>query len=191
MSGVGNREVTQALLDWRAGDESAPARLIPLVYDELRRLAQSYISRERPDHTLQATGLVHEAYMRLVDQTRVAPASRGHFFAVAARLMRQILVDHARGRNAEKRGGRAALLPLDAARFMPGRSPAELLALDEALEALARVDERKTCVVELRFFGGLSEAEIAAALGVSEKTIQREWRLARSWLYREMSAGGK
>jgi RNA polymerase sigma factor (TIGR02999 family) len=182
-------EVTQILHDWSAGDGSAPERLIPLVYDELRRLAQSYLHQERTDHTLQATALVHEAYLRLVDQTHVSINSRAHFFGVAAHLMRQILVDHARAHGAQKRGGAATRLSLDEARFEPEHQAADLLALDEALLALAQVDERKSKIVEMRFFGGLAEKEIAVVLDVSEKTVARDWQVAKLWLYRELAEG--
>jgi RNA polymerase sigma factor (TIGR02999 family) len=180
-------EVTQILHDWSAGDGSAPERLIPLVYDELRRLAQSYLQQERTDHTLQATALVHEAYLRMVDQTRVSINSRAHFFGVAAHLMRQILVDHARAHGAQKRGGAADRLALDEARFEPEHQAGDLLALDEALVSLAQTDERKSKVVEMRFFGGLAEKEIAVVLDVSEKTVARDWQVAKLWLYRELS----
>lgn len=189
-------DVTALLLSWSAGDKDAPARLMPLVYEELRRLARGYLRRERADHTLQPTALVNEAYLRVVDQTRVSWENRAQFFGLAARLMRNILVDHARERAAQKRGGdgnnQAPRLSLDETRMSIEDRAAELVALDEALESLAKFDERKSKVVEMRFFGGLSVEETAAALGVSDKTVMREWRIAKMWLHRELSdEGGK
>ena len=175
-------EVTGLLLAWSAGDQTALDRLVPLVYDELRRLARSYMRQERADHTLQTTALIHEAYLRLIDAREVRLENRTHFFAVAARLMRQILVDFARTRGYQKRGGDARQVSLDEALIIGQPRDEELLALDEALSALAQTDERKSCVVELRFFGGLTEAETAEALQVSPETIRRDWRLAKSWL---------
>jgi RNA polymerase sigma factor (TIGR02999 family) len=184
---VPKHAVTQILHEWSDGDKDAPARLIPLVYDELRRLAARYLSRERSDHTLQATALVNEAYLRLVDQTRVNYQSRAHFYGVAAQVMRHILVDHARARAADKRGGAAVRLSLeDVVEILPEQRAADLVALDEALNALAKFDKRKSQVVELRFFGGLQEEEIAAYLGVSVRTVLRDWKMARLWLYREL-----
>lgn len=187
MENVPKHAVTQILHEWSDGDKDAPARLIPLVYDELRRLAARYLSRERSDHTLQATALVNEAYLRLVDQTRVNYQSRAHFYGVAAQVMRHILVDHARARAADKRGGAAVRLSLeDVVEILPEQRAADLVALDEALNALAKFDKRKSQVVELRFFGGLQEEEIAAYLGVSVRTVLRDWKMARLWLYREL-----
>ena len=175
-------EVTGLLLAWSAGDQTALDRLVPLVYDELRRLARSYMRQERAGHTLQTTALIHEAYLRLIDASEVRLENRTHFFAVAARLMRQILVDFARTRGYQKRGGGARQVALDETLLIGQPRDAELLALDEALRALAQTDERKSRVVELRFFGGLTEAETAEALQVSPETIRRDWRLAKSWL---------
>jgi RNA polymerase sigma-70 factor, ECF subfamily len=181
-------DVTKVLREWRDGDRQAAERLFPLVYDELRRQARNYLRRERENHTLQPTALVHEAYLRLVDQTSPAAVeNRLHFFGIAARLMRQILVDHARGRKAEKRGGTAQRLSLEDVHVLPDQSAADLLDLDEAMKRLEVLDERKCRVVDLRFFGGLKEAEIAEILGVTEKTVRRDWQFAKLWLYRELS----
>jgi RNA polymerase sigma factor (TIGR02999 family) len=184
------RDVTALLLDWSGGDEEVPARLMPLVYEELRRLARGYLRDERPGHTLQPTALVNEAYLRIVDQRRVSLQNRAQFFGLAAQLMRHILVDHARARAAGKRGGSQHLLSLDESRVAVEDRAAELVALDEALKSLAEIDERKSRVVEMRFFGGLSVEETAAALGVSGKTVMREWRIAKVWLHRELAGGG-
>ncbi len=180
-------DVTGLLLSWSDGDREAPAKLMPLVYDELRRLARDHLRRERPDHTLQPTALVNEVYMRLVDQRQVSWQTRAQFFGLAAQLMRHVLVDHARTRAAAKRGGLAHKLSLDEACMAPEEVAAELVALDEALVRLAAVDERKSRVVEMRFFGGLSVEETAEALGVSDKTVMRDWRVAKMWLHRELS----
>ena len=191
MDETSSHEVTALLLSWSAGDRDAPARLMPLVYDELRRLARGHLRRERADHTLQPTALVNEAYLRVVDQTRVNWENRAQFFGLAARLMRNILVDHARERAAQKRGGDgiqpAPRLSLDETRVAIEERAADIVALDEALKSLAEFDERKSRVVEMRFFGGLSVEETAAALGVSDKTVMREWRIAKMWLHRELS----
>ncbi len=181
------RDVTAILLSWSEGDPDAPARLMPFVYDELRRLARGYLQRERADHTLQPTALVNEAYLRIVDQTRVSWQNRAQFFGLAAQLMRHILVDHARARAAQKRGGAERKLSLDEAWMAPEERAMELVRLDEALRDLAEMDERKSRVVEMRFFGGLTTEETAAALGVSEKTVMRDWRIAKLWLHRELS----
>jgi RNA polymerase sigma factor (TIGR02999 family) len=186
MEAVSPHEVTNLLLDWRNGDEAALARLTPLVYDELRRLAGGYLRRERAGHTLQATALVHEAYLRLIGQQHLDWQSRAHFFGVAAQVMRHVLVDHARSRRAAKRGGGEAHLPLDEAGDSADERAAELIALDDALRSLARFDERKSRVVELRYFGGLTEEETAEVLGVSPATVRRESRLAEAWLCREV-----
>ncbi len=157
--------------------------LLPLVYAELRRLAAGYLRRERAGHTLQPTALVHEAYLRMVDQTQVRWQNRAHFFGVAAQMMRRILVDHARSQHAEKRGGDVQKLSLDENIDVSGERAAELVALDEALERLAEIDPQKSRVVELRFFGGLSVEETAEVLGVSAPTVKRHWRLAKAWLF--------
>jgi RNA polymerase sigma-70 factor, ECF subfamily len=180
-------EVTQILNDWRAGDAQAADKLMPLVYDELRRLARDYLRRERVDHTLQPTALVHEAYVRLVDDKRVSWQNRAHFYGIAARLMRRILVDHARARNAIKRGGLVQKVPLDEARDLPPAATNDLVALDSALEDLAKTYPRKSEVVELKFFGGLEADEIAEVLQVSPKTVLRDWQFAKLWLCRELA----
>lgn len=159
---------------------------MPLVYDELRRLASAYMRRERPDHTLQATALVHEAYLRLVDQTQIDWRGRAHFFSIAARLMRQILVDHARERNAAKRGGGMTRLALDDAVSFARDSEIDLIALDDALKTLASFDQQQSQIVELRFFGGLTIEETSEVLDVSPSAVKREWGLAKAWLRREI-----
>jgi len=180
------QEITRMLADWRAGRTDALDRLMPLVYDELRRLADRYLRRERPGHTLQATALVHEAYLQLVDQKNVEWQNRAHFIGVAAQLMRRILVEHARRHHAEKRGGGEPNVTLDEAlEWSAGREVA-LVALDDALNALAALDPQQGRIVELRFFGGLTVDETAEALGVSPRTVDREWRMARAWLQREL-----
>ena len=180
-------QVTQILLNWRGGDADAAARLMPIVYDELRRLARDYLRRERVGHTLQPTALVHEAYLRLVDDNSVSWQSRAHFYGIAAKLMRRILVDHARARNAEKRGGQIEKVPLDEARDLPPAATNDLVALDGALEDFARSYPRKSEVVELKFFGGLEAEQIAEVLQVSEKTVLRDWQFAKLWLCRELA----
>lgn len=181
-------DVTQILKDWSGGSEDASARLMPLVYEELRRLAREYLRRERPDHTLQATALVHEAYLRMVDEKNITWKDRAHFYGIAARLMRRILVDHARAHNAAKRGGLEQKFSLDEARELPAAGATDLVALDGALESLAKTYPRKSEVVELKFFGGLEANEIAEVLQVSEKTVLRDWSFAKLWLCRELSA---
>ena len=180
------QEVTELLLAWNKGDRAALDRLVPLVYAELHRLAQGYLRRERAGHTLQTTALIHEAYLRLIDARRVEWQNRAHFFGVAARLMRQILVGLARERGYQKRGGGARQVSFDEAMVIDEGRGEELVELDEALAALAQFDERNAEVVEMRLFGGLTVEEIAAALGVSPETVRRDWRLARSWLRRRL-----
>jgi RNA polymerase sigma factor (TIGR02999 family) len=182
-----SHDVTQLLVSWRDGDEGVPSRLMPLVYDELRRLARSYLQRERSDHTLQATALVHEAYLRMVDDSQTCWKDRAHFYGIAARVMRQILVDHARAHNAAKRGGLEQKLSLDEARDLPLNKQVDLVALDGALESFAQTYPRKSEVVELKFFGGLDTREISEALQVSEKTVLRDWNFAKLWLCRALS----
>jgi RNA polymerase sigma factor (TIGR02999 family) len=182
-----SREITQLLLAWSDGDKQALDRLVPLVYDELRRLARNYMRKERAGQTLQTTALIHEAYLRLIDADRVQWRNRAHFFGIAARLMRQILVARARERGCQKRGGGAEHVSLDEAMVIDERLDEDLVALDEALGELSQFDARTAQVVEMRFFGGLTEEEIAAALDVSTKTVRRDWRLARSWLRRKLS----
>jgi RNA polymerase sigma factor (TIGR02999 family) len=179
--------VTDLLLAWRDGDEAAMERLVPLVHEELHRIARRCMAGERPGLTLQATALVNEAYLRLVDVQRVNWQNRAHFLAVAARLMRRVLVDAARARQADKRGGDALRVTFDEARVAGRERAIELVKLDEALEALAALDLRKGRVVELRFFSGLSLEETAEALGVSGKTVMRDWEFAKAWLQREMA----
>lgn len=180
-------EVTQILHDWSGGDANAPERLMPLVYDEMRRLARSFLARERGGHTLQPTALVNEAYLRLVDQTRVNWQNRAHFYGIASSMMRRVLIDHARAHATEKRGGAAIHLSLEDIQVPREQRAASFVALDEALERLAQFDERKCKVVEMRFFGGLSDEEIAQVLGVTTRTVLRDWKKARLWLYRELS----
>lgn len=181
--------VTRLLADLQRGDRSALDELLPIVYDELRRLADSYLSRERPDHTLQPTALVHEAYLRLVDQREVNWQNRAQFFGLAAEMMRRILVNHARDRRAAKRGGGARRLSLDEAVSFFEQRDVELVALDEALNRLAALDPQQGRIVELRFFGGLSIEETAEVLAVSPATVKRDWRMAKAWLHRAMTAG--
>jgi RNA polymerase sigma factor (TIGR02999 family) len=178
--------VTQLLLDWRNGNEAALDQLLPVIYQELRHLAESYLRRERSDHTLQPTALIHEAYLRLIEQDHPEWQSRTHFFGVTSRLMRQVLVEHARRHSAVKRGGQQQKVALDEAVVYSPERAAELVELDEALNRLAAFDERKARVIELRFFGGLSVEETAEALGLSVATVRRELRLAEAWLRREL-----
>jgi RNA polymerase sigma-70 factor, ECF subfamily len=182
-------EVTALLQAWRAGDEHARDRLIPLVYKELHGLAHHYMAGEQSDATLQTSALVNELYMRLVDVRRIGWTGRTHFFAVCANLMRRVLVDVARSRNAQKRGSNAVHVPVDDEVMAHPEQPIDIIALDRALERLAVFDPRKSRVVELRFFGGLDVEETAAALDVSPQTVQRDWRLAKVWLFRELSGG--
>jgi len=185
MQGPG--DVTGLLLAWRNGDESALQRLMPVVYDELRRVARRCLRRERAGHTMQTTTLVHEAYLRIIDAGRVEWQDRTHFFALAARVMRRVLVDEARKRHFQKRGGEFIRVSLDQAMIVSAQRDAELLALDEALERLAAFAPRKCRVIELRFFGGLSIEETGGALGISADIVKREWRTAKLWLLRELS----
>ncbi len=182
-------EVTHLLLAWRGGDAAALDRLIPLVYDELHRLAHRYMAHEWANDTLQTTALVHEAYLRLMDADQVEWKNRVHFFAISANLMRRILVEFARSRGSQKRGGEVRMVPLDEAAILSPEPDENLLALDIALTALAKFDARKARVVELRFFGGMTEDETAQALGVSSDTVLRDWKSAKLWLYREMRHG--
>ncbi len=184
------QQVTELLVAWGHGDERALEQLMPLVYEELRRLAHRHLGRERAGHTLQTTALVHEAYLRLVDQKETHWQNRAHFFAVAARMMRRILVDYARARGFAKRGGGAQQVSLDEAMVVSDERAADVVALDEALNELAEFDERKSRMVELRFFGGLSIEETAEVLGVSPGTVMRDWTLAKAWLQREIGKGG-
>jgi len=180
-------EATGLLLAWSRGDRAALDKLLPLLHDELRRLAAHFMRRERADHTLQPTALVNEAYLRLVDQRTVQWQNRAHFFAIAAQLMRRILVDHARKQRYAKRGAGAPHVMLDEAVVLSDERAAELVALDEALDALAAVDAQQSRVVELRFFGGLTIEETAEVLQLSRDMVKREWSTAKAWLYREMN----
>jgi RNA polymerase sigma factor (TIGR02999 family) len=185
-----SNDVTGLLARWSSGDPEALQQLIPLVYAECRRIAAQQLRRERHEHTLDPTALVHELYLRLVDQQRATWENRAHFFGVAAQLMRRILVDHARARQAEKRGGSAILVSLDAAADTPDDSRiADVLAIDEALDRLAARDAEQVRIIELRFFAGLTVEETAHVVGRSPRTIKREWRLAKAWLYRELRQG--
>jgi len=186
MSQPAPNEISELLVAWGGGDESALDRLMPLVYDELRRLAHRYMSQERPGHTLQTTALVNEAYLRLVNWREARWQNRAHFFAVSAQMMRRILVDFARDKQTQKRGADALQVSLSEASAFTVTRSADLVALDEALTALAEVDRRKAEVVEMRFFGGLSVKEVAEVLKVSEETVLRDWRLAKVWLLREL-----
>jgi RNA polymerase sigma factor (TIGR02999 family) len=180
-------QVTELLVDWGNGDRAALDRLIPLVYDELRRLARYHMRRERAGATLQTTALVNEAYLRLIDQKNVRWQNRAHFFAIAAQMMRRILVDRARKRYNQKRGGDLRKVSLDQAAVVSAEREGELIALDEALTGLEAIDQRKSRVVELRFFGGLNIEETAEVMAISPATVQREWSMAKAWLYREIS----
>jgi RNA polymerase sigma factor (TIGR02999 family) len=182
-------EVTQLLQAWSAGDEKALEKLTPLVYQELHRAARRYMAGERLEHTLQATALINEVYLRLIDAKRMDWQNRAHFFAVCAQLMRRILTDFARSRRYQKRGGGAAHMPLDEALVVGSQPDRDLIELDEALKKLSTVDERKGRVVELRFFGGLDVKETAEVLNVSSETVMRDWRLAKVWLVRELRRG--
>ena len=180
--------ITQLLVNWSEGDQAALDQILPLVYDELRRLARSYLRRERSDHTLQATALVHEAYLRLIDQHSVTWQNRAHFFGIASQMMRRILVNHALAHGAAKRGGIAQKISLDEAVGRGVQSEMDLLALDRALKELEKLDSRQSRVVELRYFGGLSIEETAEVLGLSPATVKREWSTARLWLRREIAS---
>lgn len=182
-----HQDITQLLKDWSDGDKGVPARLMPLIYDELRRLANSKMSRERSDHTLQPTALVHEAYLRLVDQTSVDWHDRAHFMGIAANAMRQVLIDHSRAHAAAKRGGSARRLSLDEVNILPEERAADLVALDEALSRLTEMDERKGRIVELRFFGGLTVDETAEVMNLHRATVLRDWKVAKAWLHSELS----
>jgi RNA polymerase sigma factor (TIGR02999 family) len=185
------KDVTRLLMNWSNGDSAALDELLPVVYDELRQQAERYLRREQPGHTLQATALVNEAFLRLIDQSQISWHNRAHFFGAAANLMRQILIQHARAKHAEKRGGDAQKLYLDEVTGLADNLVKEqnldLLALDDALQQLAAVAPQQSRVVELRFFGGLSIEETATVLGISPATVKREWNMAKAWLHREIS----
>ena len=187
MSATSSHDITQLLLAWNDGDQMALGKLVPLVEAELRRLARIYMNRERAGHTLQTTALLNEAYVRLIDSHNVQWQSRAHFYGIAAQVMRRVLVDSARKRNYRKRGGGSHQITFTETLAVTAAEDTNVLALDEALNELARIDERKARVVEMRFFGGLSEKETAVALGVSPETARRDWRLAKSWLLRQLS----
>ncbi|HEX6719558.1 MAG TPA: sigma-70 family RNA polymerase sigma factor [Pyrinomonadaceae bacterium] len=183
-------EITQLLAEWREGNQSALDELYPLVYNELHRLARRYMSRERKGHTLQTTALINEAYVRLVDQKNVQWANRSHFFAISAQIMRRILIDHARRHAYAKRGGGARQVSLEEAATVTPEQSLEIIRLDEALKSLAELDPRRSRVVELRYFGGLNNEEIAGVLKISENTVTRDWNMARAWLYQQLTGSG-
>jgi RNA polymerase sigma factor (TIGR02999 family) len=183
-----NQDVTVLLQNAQAGDHEALDQLLPLVYGELKRIAAGHLRRERSDHTLQATALVHEAYLRLVQQHSVDWRNRAHFFAIAAEMMRRILVNYAVQQNAEKRGGKSERFSLDDVTSLAAQSEVDLLLLDEALKKLVAIDASQARIVELRFFGGLTVEEVAAVLGISERTVKRDWRAAKAWLHHQISA---
>lgn len=187
MTEPSTHEVTQLLIAWSNGDEAALEKLIPLVHQELRRLAKRCMARENPGHTLQPTALVNEAYLRLIEQKHVHWQNRAHFFGISAQLMRRILVDMARARHYRKRGGQARQVSLDEALVVSKERGEDLVALDDALQTLTKMDERKGRVVELRFFGGLTVAETAEVLKVSPDTVMRDWKTAKVWLHRQLS----
>ncbi len=182
--------ITELLAEWSEGNQSALDKLYPLVYEELHRLARRYMSRERKGHTLQTTALINEAYVRLVDQRNVHWANRSHFFAISAQIMRRILIDHARRHAYAKRGGGAQQVSLEEAATVTPDQSLELLRLDEALKSLSEMDPRRGQVVELRYFGGLNNEEIAGVLNVSENTVTRDWNMARAWLYQQLTGSG-
>ena len=182
-----SQNITKLLLNWRNGDQEALDRLMPLVYEELRRMANYYMRNERKGHTLQTSALVNEAYLRLVDHENIEWQNRSHFFGLAAQAMRRILVDHARSRNYQKRGGAAQQVSLDEAATLAEDRAAELIALDDALQELAKLDPRKSQIVEMRYFGGLTGEEVAEALSISTATVSRDWETAKAWLLRELS----
>ena len=183
-------DITQMLIEMTDGNTEVVNQILPHIYGELRKLASSYLRRERSDHTLQPTALVNEAYLKLIDQKKVVWQNRAHFFGIAAQVMRRILLDHARKHTAEKRGGAAEVLPLEEEILVVSHEKsAELIALDEALETLTKMDEQKAKIVELRYFGGLSIEETAEVMGVSVPTINRQWRMAKAWLYGQVARG--
>lgn len=189
MSSAPSSEITGLLVDWSNGDQTALEKLLPLVEQELHRLAHSYMRREKGDHTLQTTALVNEAYLKLIDQKKTHWQNRAHFFGIAAKIMRRILLNYARDQHRQKRGGQALQVSLSEASVVCLEKPEELIALDEALQRLAVTDERKAQVVELRYFGGLDVDETAEVLKVSPITVMRDWRFARAWLFREIGNG--
>lgn len=186
MSETVPKDITQLLLAWGDGDKQALDKLMPFVYDELRRLARGYMRNQRSDHTLQTTALVNEAYLRLIDSSQVRWQNRTHFFAISAQLMRRILVDFARAKKAEKRGGNEQKVTFDEALPVLFEKESELIALDEALTELSAMDARQGQIVEMRYFGGMTEEEVAEALDISARTVRRDWSIARAWLFREL-----
>ena len=180
-------QITRLLVQWSAGNRGALDQLLPIVYNDLKRLAGVYLRRERPGHTLQSTALVNEAFLRLVDQREATWQNRAQFFGIASQAIRRILVDHARQRKAQKRGGEALRVTIDESIAAPGGGDFDILALEDALEKLAALDERQSRIVELRFFGGLSIEDTGAVLGLSPATVKRDWSMARVWLFRELS----
>jgi RNA polymerase sigma-70 factor, ECF subfamily len=190
MSQESPSDITQLLIQMTDGNTEAVNQILPLIYSELRKLASSYLRRERSNHTLQPTALVNEAYIKLIDQKKVKWQNRAHFFGIAAQVMRRILLDHARKHTAEKRGGDAEVLPIEEEILVVSHEKsAELIALDEALDNLAKIDEQKAKIVELRYFGGLSIEETAEVIGVSVPTINRQWKMAKAWLYGQVARG--
>jgi RNA polymerase sigma factor (TIGR02999 family) len=181
-------EITQLLTNWSHGEKEALERLVPLVYPELRRMAKRQMARENPNHTLQTSALINEAYLKLVDSQNIDWQNRGHFFAVSAQVMRHILIDHARQHLYDKRGGGAQHVPLEEAEIIKDERAADLMALDEALSILAKLDSRRSQIIELKFFGGLNAEEIAEVMNISPATVQREWRAAKAWLHHTMSS---
>ncbi|MBI4850632.1 MAG: sigma-70 family RNA polymerase sigma factor [Acidobacteria bacterium] len=186
---VGNSNVTELLINWNKGDEAALEKLLPLIYQELHLLASRYLRRERPNHTIQTTALVHEAYLRLIDQKQVKWQNRAHFFAIAAQMMRRILTNYARDQHAAKRGGKTIRVELNEAIALPNIQDLDLIALDEALNELSKTDQRKSRLIELWFFAGLTLEETAEVLEISLATAKRDWTLARAWLYRSIKKG--
>jgi RNA polymerase sigma factor (TIGR02999 family) len=184
------KDVTTLLVEWSGGNSQAFNELIPLVYDQLRQLAGRQLRRERPNHTLHSTALVHEAYLKLIDQRRVQWKDREHFFAVASQVIRRILVTYARSRHASKRGSGATMLAFDESIALPDRKDVDLVALDDALESLSRLDAQQGRIIELRFFGGLSIDGTARVMGISTSTVTRDWNVARAWLFRELARSG-
>lgn len=180
-------EITQILHEWNSGDHGAKERLLPFVYDELKRQARILMSRERRDHTLQPTALVHEAFLRISQQSGIDWKNRSHFYGIASRLMRQILVDHARAHTAGKRGGDVIHFSIDDVQIPVEDRAASILAIDEVLDRLAKLDDQQAKIVEMRFFGGMTNDEIAESLGISQRTVSRDWETARLWLYRELN----
>lgn len=185
-----SQDITQLLLAWGNGDGSALERLMPYVYNELRQIAKRHMNRQRPGHTLQTTALVNEAYLKLIDSSRVNWQNRTHFFAISAQLMRRVLVDFARAKQSLKRGGERIQVTLDEQIAIPEAQTTDLVSLDEALQTLAKMNERQSRIVELRYFGGLTEEEIAATLDISTRTVRRDWNIAKAWLYRRIKDEG-